>query len=44
MLIGAVNGNTYPAFKVNAGDNVVAQMTFFLTPADASYGDSDLPS
>ena len=36
MLIGAVNGHTYSAFKANAGDDIVAQMTVFLTPADAS--------
>ena len=44
MPIGADNGNTYPAFKVNTGDNVVAQMRIFLTPAGASYGGSDLLS
>jgi hypothetical protein len=38
MLIGAVNGNTYSAFKANAGDDIVAQMTVFPTTAGAVYG------
>lgn len=38
MLIGAVNGNTYSAFKANAGDDIVAQMTVFPTTAGALYG------
>ena len=44
MRIGVANANTYAAFKANAGDNIVAQMTVFLTPADAIYGGSDMPS
>ena len=38
MLIGAVNGHTYSAFKANAGDDIVAQMTVFPTSAGALYG------
>ena len=38
MLIGAVNGNTYSAFKANAGDDIVAQMTVFPTTTGAFYG------
>ena len=30
MLIGAVNENTYSAFKANAGDDIVAQITVFI--------------
>jgi hypothetical protein len=38
MLIGAVNGHTYSAFKAKAGDDIVAQMTVFPTTAGAVYG------
>jgi len=38
MLIGAVNGHTYSAFKANAGDDIVAQMTVVPTTAGAFYG------
>ena len=38
MLIGAVNENTHSAFKANAGDDILAQMTVFPTTAGAFYG------
>ena len=37
MLIGAVNENTHSAFKANAGDDILAQMTVFPTTAGAFY-------
>ena len=38
MLIGAINGKTYSVFKTNAGNDVAAQVTVFLTPAGGVYG------
>lgn len=38
MLVGAVNGEMYSAFKANAGNDVAAQLTVFPTPAGAVYG------
>lgn len=38
MLVGAVNGEMYSAFKANADHDVAAQLTVFPTPAGAAYG------
>lgn len=37
MLVGAVNGKTYSAFKANAGNDIAAQVRVFPTPAGAAY-------
>lgn len=38
MLVGAVNGEMYSAFKANADNDVAAQLTVFPTSAGAAYG------
>ena len=38
MLVGAVNGEMYSAFKTNAGIDIAARLTVFPTPAGAAYG------
>ena len=38
MLVGAVNGERYTAFKANAGNDIAARLTVFPTPAGAAYG------
>ena len=37
MLVGAVNGERYSAFKANAGNDIAARLTVFPTPAGAAY-------
>ena len=37
MLVGAVNGERYSAFKANAGNDIAARFTVFPTPAGAAY-------
>ena len=37
MLVGAVNGKRYSAFKANAGNDIAARLTVFPSPAGAAY-------